>query len=353
MKLLQADFKKQIKLKAENLDDLWVLSQIIEGDDVIGSSTERKIKLGKEGERAQRAIKKRVFLIIKAEKIDFSKDSNQLRVSGKIQNEVEDIPKGSYHTIDIGENSIITIEKSEWLDFQKKKLKESSREKKSKILICVFDREEAHFALLKRYGYEHLLSISGEVQKKAVEEKVGKNFYQEIIKQLEGYDRRFRLERIVLASPAFWKEELMKELRDEELKKKMIQATCSSADRAAVNEVLKRPEVNEALKEERAGKEIELVEKILSEIKKSGPVAYGIDEVENAAGAGAVDALVLTDNYIKKKREENDFARAETVMKLVDNSKGTVNIISSEHEGGKKLDGLGGIAALLRYKLNY
>jgi protein pelota len=40
-------------------------------------------------------------------------------------------------------------------------------------------------------------------------------------------------------------------------------------------------------------------------------------------------------------------------MKTVDNTKGDILIISSEHEAGKKLDGLGGIAAILRFKLNY
>ena len=38
-------------------------------------------------------------------------------------------------------------------------------------------------------------------------------------------------------------------------------------------------------------------------------------------------------------------------MTLVDQTKGNVLVVGSDHEGGKKLGGLGGIAALLRYKL--
>jgi len=41
------------------------------------------------------------------------------------------------------------------------------------------------------------------------------------------------------------------------------------------------------------------------------------------------------------------------MMKIVDQTKGEIHIISSEYEGGRKLDGLGGIGAILRYKLNY
>jgi len=40
-------------------------------------------------------------------------------------------------------------------------------------------------------------------------------------------------------------------------------------------------------------------------------------------------------------------------MKNTESMKGTVNIIGSDHDGGKKLDGLGGMGAILRYKLNY
>ncbi|MEM4366324.1 MAG: hypothetical protein QXN46_01885 [Candidatus Woesearchaeota archaeon] len=38
-------------------------------------------------------------------------------------------------------------------------------------------------------------------------------------------------------------------------------------------------------------------------------------------------------------------------MKQVEAAKGSVVVISSEHSGGQRIDGLGGIAALLRYKL--
>ena len=40
-------------------------------------------------------------------------------------------------------------------------------------------------------------------------------------------------------------------------------------------------------------------------------------------------------------------------MRTVESMQGKVHIISSEHDGGKKLDGLGGLGALLRYKTNY
>src|SRR3989344_2264428 len=107
---------------------------------------------------------------------------------------------------------------------------------------------------MKRYGYEFLLEMKGEVQKKASPEKVKATFYQDVVKQLEEYDKRYELNKIIVASPAFWKEYLIKLINDEKLKEKIILATCSDVGETAINEVLKRPETQEALKQDRISK---------------------------------------------------------------------------------------------------
>ncbi|HME87022.1 MAG TPA: mRNA surveillance protein Pelota, partial [Candidatus Nanoarchaeia archaeon] len=78
----------------------------------------------------------------------------------------------------------------------------------------------------------------------------------------------------------------------------------------------------------------------------------GFDEVKRATDAGAVKQLLITDGYIKKTREEETFNTVEMILKSVDSAKGKIIIISSEHDGGKKLDGIGGIAVLLRYQFD-
>lgn len=339
------------KIEVQTQDDLWYLSHIIDSGDFIKGKTLRKIQKGTEDKSKQ--IKKAVFLKIQAEKIEFSKTTAVLRVGGKVVEGPEDISKGSWHSFNVEPGTVLTIEKQQWLSFQIEKLKEACKSKNPKIIICVFDREEAYFALMKKYGYELLSHLKGKVQKKAVEEKIKPSFYSEIIKQLEEYNKRHNLEKIILGSPAFWKEELMKELKNSELKPKIVLATCSSASKNGIDEVLKRPETTEALREERAAKEINFVENVLSEISKEGNVAYGLKEVKQAAIAGAVETLLVTDELIQKFREKEKYEKLDSIMKIVDASKGSIAIISSEHEGGKKLAGLGGIAALLRYKINY
>ncbi len=351
MKILHKNIKKNIiKVKIENLDDLWYLNYILDKGDFIRGQTQRKVKVGTE---KIKQVKKTVFLKIRAENIEFHKYSDVLRVSGIIVEGPEDVPKGSHHTINAEINSVITIEKEKFLKYQLEKLEEATNVKLPKILICVMDREEAFFALLKTYGYELLFKLEGEVQKKRIEEKIKSTFYPEIIRLLEEYNKRYKLDNVVLASPAFFKEDLFKEIKNQDLKRKIVLATCSSVKEDAINEVLKRHEVEEVLKKDRIAKEINLVERLLTEISKNNLAVYSFKETKKATEAGAVSELLVTDKFIQKKRQTDKFEEIDNLMKLIEELKGKIYIISSEHDGGKKLDGLGGIAAILRYNISY
>ncbi len=351
MKTLHTNLKKgEIKLEPENMDDLWYLSHIISLNDLIRSKTLRKIKLGGEDERSAKIIKKPITITISIEKVEFAKYSDVLRLSGPIAEGTEDVSKGSYHTISIEPHSPLTIIKDQWQKYQLDKIKEATESKPSKVLICVFDREEAMVALLKTYGFDVIAEIKGSVQKKADMEKTSGNFYLDLIRQLKDYHVRYKLEQIVIASPAFFKEDLLKQLTDGALKKMIVTATCNHVGKQGIIEVLKRPELKEALKQERVAKELKSVEEIFSEISKDGTVAYGIKEVTKAGEAGAISRLLVTDTLISKSREDGSFEALDNLIKLTDSLKAKIQILSSD-EATSKLDGLGGIAALLRYKM--
>lgn len=348
MKIIYADFKHgEVKLEIETADDLWTLTYIIEKGDVVKGKTLRKIK----ATEASEGVKKQIFLALKVEKVEFSESSVQLRITGTVISAPEDVPKGSYHSFGLEPGSVIAIEKEEWLSYQMEKLKESAETKMPKILICVFDREEATFAILRRKGYEILLNLKGDVERKRMKEKPKTVFYEELIKKLNGYDKRFEFDKIILASPSFWKEELNKHLKNLQLKQKIIQSGCSGADENAIKEVLKRDELKEALKQDRISKEMKIVEELLSEISKEGKSCYGKKETEEASEQGAVETLLITDALIKKYRIQGNFSEIEKILKKTEKNKGKIIIISSEYEAGKKLDGLGGVAGLLRWKI--
>lgn len=333
-------------MRITDADDLWYLSHLIDQGDFVKGKTTRKVKIG-DSENAKVA-KKTLTLKIEAETIELTEDS--VRVNGKVKEGSDDVPKDSYHAISLQEGSELTLEKPQWLEYQKKKLKEAS-EKKYSYLICLFDREEVLFALTKKFGYEVLAKIKGDVPKKAKDVEVKKDFQEEIIKALDVYNGRYNLESIILASPAFYKEDLLKKIKIPELKKKIVLAICSDISERSLDEVMRRPELANLLKDSRVREEQLLVEELLREINTKEKAAYGWKEVQEAVNMGAVEKLLLTDRFIKERRDKEEFKEVDDIMKSVDALKGEIHIISSENDPGKKLQGLGGIAAILRYKL--
>lgn len=348
MNIINTDFKQGIvKLMVNDPEDLWYLSHLVEAGDLVRGKTTRKIKIG-EGENAKTA-KKTFTLKIEAESIDLSVAGDSLKINGKIIEGPEDVPKGSYQSITLTEGEAFSLEKKKWLTYQKQKLQESA-EKKYNYLLCLLDREEALFALTKKNGHEVLTTLKGEVEKKATPVEIKKHFYQEIIKIIEEYNQRYQPERIIIASPAFYKDDLFK-IINSALKHKIVLSVCSDISDSSISEVLRRPELAEVLKNSRAREEELLVDELLSEINKNNLCAYGEKEVYEAINAGAVRKLLLTDNYIKRKKESGHFFTLDQNMQNTDALNGEIHLLSSINKSGKRIDGLGGIAAILRYKI--
>lgn len=347
MKLIHKDIKHGIiKVRVDDSQDLWYLSTLIEQGDFISGMTERKIKLGGSDDKSK--ISRRiVFLKILVEKLDYD---HSVRASGRIVEAPDDIPKGDYHTFDIIEGTVIGIEKTKWTTYSLKKLDEAMNAKIANLLIVAFDREESIFAVLKSQGYEILTSLKGDVSKKDMEEKKT-NFYQEIYKQLLDYDQKYLFDNIIIASPAFWKEYLMKEVKDDALRKKIVLATCSSIDDGAIREILNRPELKTVLEKDRATRESRMIEELLGQISKDTAV-YGIREVSQRVQSGNVASLLISESLILRMKKEGKYDMIEDIFAGVETLNSEIKIISSD-EASKKLDGITGIAALLRWKENY
>ena len=347
MRLIHADFKKgTVKIQIDHPEDLWYLSHLIDPGDLLTGRTARKVKIS-DNENTP-AVKKIFILTIEAESTTL--EDNVLRVNGLAQEGPEYIPAGAHHTLELEVGTEFTWQKTTWLEYQKQKLQEATQQKYA-YLLCLCDREQALFALTKKSGYEILLHLKGDVPKK-VPTIIGKQDFQaEVIKALETYANRYHPERIILASPAFYKEDLLKRITSPQLRATISLATCSDVAEPYLDEVMKDPELRTILKDSRARAEKLLVDELLLEINKNNLAAYGWQEVGKAQHAGAVSKLLLTDKFITISRQEERFAEVDHLMKHIDTLKGEIHIIASENDSGRILDGLGGIAALLRFKL--
>jgi len=350
MKVIFSDFKKgSVKLRITTSEDVWHLSQIIETGDIVSGRTLRKVTIGSaEGKTTH--VQKPVYLKIVVERAELAKDA--LRVSGKIIDGPDDVSHGSYHTFTVEKDTEISIEKQEWLSLHKAQLKDAEQAEVP-VIVCVFDRDDALIARSYRWGMEILARLRGDPERKDKRANTRFDLYKEIINLLGQYDARLNPQHIILASPAFYKEDLYERMSDKKLKSKIILATCSSANDTAIHEVLRRPETQHAFRQMRVAQEIVIVDKLLVEIAKQGNATYGFDQVKMAADAGAISDILITSLFVKELQESGNFKVLNDILKHVDRLKGTIHIISTEHEAGKKLQGLGGIAALLRYNLEW
>lgn len=350
MRILHKDLKAGLlKLRIEAADDLWYLRAILEPGDLVQSRVERKLKVGEK----EVAVKRTAIVTIELEKLDFAMFGHELRLNGPVlESSLPEIAKGVYQTIDVRPGDIVGITKRRIWAWQLARLEEATKAVPLNILIVVHDREQALFALLKRYGWQLLGSLEGELPKKGApaDRPSPEDFFEQIAAELGRLVRLHSIKRVVLASPAFWREELLKRIRDAGLKQKIITASCSTVGPEAIGEVLRRPEIAAALREARIAEELRAVEQLLVEIGKDGLAAYGLEEVERAVGARNIASLLVSTKFIEAARERELFERVDALISATVAARAVLLIVDSGHPGGTKLDGLGGIAAILRYK---
>jgi len=350
MKILTLDLRSgYAKLKIESPEDIWYLNQIIMPGDIVKGKTTRKIEKSGEDERSKTVKKVTLSLRLQVSKVEFVPESDSLRLLGTVIDDVEDIPKGSYHNIKVEVDSVINLEKK-FLNYQVRYLKDAENAKVENVLICAVDRESATLALLKGHGFNVLASLEGEVEKKDKRNVKQGDFFTDLVKSFKLYDEKYSFDRIVIGCPGFWKDEISKVL-EKELSSKTVFINCSNGTEAGINEMLKLAELKKILKEERLRNEMEVVEELLAGISKDEAVVYGFGETAEAIVSGAVAKLLITNKLIKDSVEGNKFEELNRLMRLVEDTSGELHIINSEYEAGMKLDSLGSIAAILRYKI--
>ena len=344
-----------VKVKAETLDDLWHLYHVIDPGDVVYAKTLRKQAQRSDSLRAEKVEVIPVYLGVRAEKINFHKFANQVRVTGPIvYASREDVPLGKYHTITIEEGTVVTIQKPRWKEHHIERLREAvEASKRAKVMIVVIDEGEADIALVREYGVEMVASIRRNLGGKRYNtdrESEEKRFFHDLAKTMAELMEREKIERAIVAGPGFVKEDFHKFLKENypELAKKVVIEDTSVTGRTGIYEVIKRGTVDKVYHENRVAKEVQLVEKVLENIaRNNGLATYGLREVEEAVNYGAVETLLVLDELLKSEHRE----KIEELMDAVRYARGEVVIVSSEHEGGEKLKALGGLAALLRFRV--
>jgi len=245
--------------------------------------------------------------------------------------------------------------KKYWCDqkFETEPLQDMVAEKELYGLV-VLDNREASIGLLKGKKIELLRQIESIVPGKTIKggqssvrfqrvrEGLINDWYKIIADNVREYFSKFILKGIILGGPGPAKNNfydgnyLLTDLQKQILGIKNVGYT----DEQGLEELVERSQ--DILAEAAIAKEKALLQKFFEELRKdSGLVTYGKSKVDKALELGAVEIILL-----------NEGMEDEALVKKAEQYSTTVEIISRDTREGEQLFQLGGIAAILRWKLS-
>ncbi|MEM2963455.1 MAG: mRNA surveillance protein pelota [Candidatus Anstonellales archaeon] len=333
----------KIRIIPENAEDLWHIGSILNIGDRVFSKTWRRFKPTEDdaGEKMP------VNIELEAEKVEFSEELNRLRVTGKIiSGEPEEYaPRGQYHTVDVETGFPIVIQK-DWKEHELQRLKKAVMDsKKPKVIIVVLDNEKALFATLTGRGVHYDFEIESKASKR--DERFAekeREYFDEILKKVQ----ERKEERIVIAGPGFTKDNLKKFImhKDPQLLKKIVFDSVSYAERSGVEELLSRGAISKAIVEHEIERNAAIMNKFMEHVgREDGLCAWGLDEVKRAMEYGAVSELLVLDSLLRKRKDVSELVEKAVLMKV------NLHVFSSGCSPAEKLDGFGGLAAILRFRI--
>ena len=343
--------RERVTLVPESLDDLWHLTYLIEPGDLVSGDTTRRIQRADDRVRDTGGEREPMGVTLDAESAEFDKFANRLRVSGVITWASREDQIGAHHSLNIEERTEIEIEKH-WKPDQTQRLEKAIEATDAPdVVIATVEEGAAAVHTVAQYGAEERVSLSG---------PTGKGEYardrSELFGELASVLSHVDADAILLAGPGFTKGDALKHFEREhpEVAREITTTVDTSAigDRG-VHEVLKRGAVDEIQAETRIAEEAELIDELTGRIAREEPATYGVDAVSKAAEFGAIEQLLILDERLRAERAgggdwEHD---VDTIIENTEHQGGSVTVFSSEFAPGDQLNSLGGIAALLRYRL--
>ncbi|HEX9816859.1 MAG TPA: mRNA surveillance protein pelota [Candidatus Thermoplasmatota archaeon] len=340
--------RREVRLAPENLDDLWHLHNLIEKGDVVEAWTFRTRDSREDDKlRSDKMKKERMRLALRVEDVEFAEFVDRLRILGRIVGGPEETT-GGHHTITLEADPRQDIRIGKERGFQDHhyaRIKESVEAAKRPILVIVsMDDEEATIALLRQYGVQPMANIKGRTGGKMYPSTSGADeYYGSLFSALK--HARPASAPCIVVGPGFAREHFLDFIRSREpdFMKGVVTEGTGQAGSVGVQEALKRGIVERIQQEQQVGKDTQLVEELFSEIAKDELATYGKKETREALERGAGRLLLVTDDIMRKPEGED-------LLRLAKQVNTPSHIVAVTHEAGKKLQALGGIAALLRYR---
>ena len=334
---LKRDGFGEYKLLPESLDDLWHLSHLISPGNTVFAVTLRTVDGPNDKLRSEKLEKRPVRIGVKCEKVEFAPAAVRLRVFGVI---VFGPDVGQHHTLNVEPGYEISLVR-QWRQVDLDRLDRAVAASVHGVVhIAALEDGEAELYRIRQYGPERVTTLTIGSGKTA-----GLDSRQALFAELLGY-----LEKVtgpvVIAGPGFVKEDFVKfaKTKAPEIAERMLIADTRRSGYGAVQEAIGNGVLTRVAEDLQLAKEVQIMDEVFLRIGQNGAVAYGEQEVRMSIDYGAAETVIVADIRVRVPRVERMICAAERL------GAGVV-VLSTEFEPGKRLEGLGGVAALLRYAL--
>jgi protein pelota len=328
----------EVRLFAESVDDLWHLSHLVRPGDLVFATTFRSVETVQDKIRPEKPEKKPVRLGIRVEGVAFHPYANRLRLSGVIEHGVD---QGSHHTINLDAGTELSVIKT-WRQVDMDRIDRAVKATTSgAVHILAVEEGEAELYRIRQYGPDLVSTLTQGSSKGADTGSARGLLFERVAQLLAGVTGT-----VVIAGPGFVKDEAAKYLKEKipDLKDRCITVETRRSGRGAVTEALGKGVLERITGDLQLKREAELLETFLERMGKGEPVAYGRAEVEEAVTNGAAEQVLVIDEMVRNRNVADLLDRAEYV-------RAKVTVFSSLFDPGQQLAALGGIAAVLRYRM--
>ena len=342
--------RERLTLVPETVDDLWHLSYVLEPDDLVSGDTTRRIQRNDDQMRDTGGQREHLSVTIDVESVEFARFANRLRVGGVITGCSREDQLGLHHTLNVEPHEELTIEKRFKPDQIDRIEDAEAAADNPEVAVATVEEGEAYIHLVKEYGVEEYASFT---------KPTGKGEYSrpraELFGELADALSHLDVAAIILAGPGFTKQDAHDYIAEEyrNLDELITVVDTSAAGGRGVHEVLKRGAVEEVQDETRIAREAETIDELMERIADGVKAAYGIEQVAEAAEFGAVEELLVLDERLREERQGDGEWEIDVdeVIETAEQKGGEITVFSAEFQPGQQLKNLGGIAALLRYRL--
>ena len=342
------------KLRIDSEDDLWVLARFaISGRSLAMLGERRDTTTAESGGRAKAAERKKMWIQLRIITTEYKTYSSILRVHGTIEQAPMDIGSHHTHLVEVGDE-IELHSLSGFPEYDRLLLTETmTSDKKSNVSIIVVENDEIVLFEVTRRGLREgatwTMRGGGKRGDIRTSETVAKSFQQKVAKEiLAATSTKLPM---ILCGPGHARERLRQVILAQDPQRTIRLVSTSMAGRPGANEIIREGLADELLSEHAISKEIQLLEEVWLRLSKNGAVAYGENELSKAMNEGAIETLLVSADTLRNPEAMIDGTPVSTWIQGISDIGAELVQCSSDHDSGEQLNNMGGVIALLRYRL--